>query len=345
MYLGGARVATDNREGNAKALHVQMLKARNKQSWRSSPPGPNEIFETVEVLASRLPNGGVPKKKGKNAKIDSCLLIGFDTEYQSVGPLGRDDLKSEGAQNEILSYQFSVKLVATDPSSSSSIAPTEGIILPDPGERMKMGDFVVGAIGTFLKANPEVPVPETIYLVGHFTRSDLPAFSDFGSSAKAYFSNIRNTFVTGREIVKVQLDDEAGNPTGMLKFMIRDTMLLAPNGVKKLEDLGSIVGLEKLKLAGDGDTEAAVKRDMKALYQSNWPLFRSYAVRDAEICVRYSERVIRQYQAMFELPILPVTMSKFLGRKKCSRCGRNKDAIRWRCWVVKISKQLNLSPH
>ena len=63
--LGVALGVTDSspavREGKAAALRNRMLNAHNKQTWRTTPPGPSEIFETVEVSASRLRNGGVPE--------------------------------------------------------------------------------------------------------------------------------------------------------------------------------------------------------------------------------------------------------------------------------------------
>ena len=55
-----------------------------------------------------------------------------------------------------------------------------------------MEQFVRIAIGSFVEEHPDVLVPENVYLIGHFTRADLPAFAGFKNQARELMSNVRN---------------------------------------------------------------------------------------------------------------------------------------------------------
>jgi hypothetical protein len=50
-------------------------------------------------------------------------------------------------------------------------------------------------------------------------------------------------------------------------------------------------------------------RNMDKLRSENWPLFKSYALTDAEICVRYIEQVINQYKAITGKSKVPITLT------------------------------------
>ncbi len=98
-------------------------------------------------------------------------------------------------------------------------------------------------------------------------------------------------------------------------MQLRDTILLAPGNAKSLADIGEIVGLPKIALANDPDEDVRIKENMKQFYIENWDLFRHYAIRDAEVCVRYAEKVMRQFDTLFETFKLPITLTQF-GTKK-----------------------------
>jgi hypothetical protein len=83
-------------------------------------------------------------------------------------------------------------------------------------------------------------------------------------------------------------------------------MLLTPQSSKSLKALGELVGVEKVELTPDREEFKRVIRNMDKLRYENWPLFKRYALTDAEICVRYMEKVIDQYKAVtgnFKVPI------------------------------------------
>ncbi|WP_240482159.1 DNA polymerase [Ruegeria marisrubri] len=91
-----------------------------------------------------------------------------------------------------------------------------------------------------------------------------------------------------------------------LYVKIRDTIALAPTGAKSLAKLGEILGFEKLKLSDDPKQEQHYKENMADLLEDNWPLFRDYAIRDAEVCAQYTVRMIRLYfekTGKFKLPV------------------------------------------
>jgi hypothetical protein len=63
-------------------------------------------------------------------------------------------------------------------------------------------------------------------------------------------------------------------------------MLLAPDGGKSLDNLGSIIGLEKLDLP-----QGYTKDEMQRLLEERPTEFEAYAIRDTEITARYVERI------------------------------------------------------
>ena len=74
-----------------------------------------------------------------------------------------------------------------------------------------------------------------------------------------------------------------------VRVHIADTMLLAPDGGKKLENLGEILGLAKLDLP-----EGYEKDQMLKVLQEQPEAFEHYAIRDAEIAAKYLQRIQEQ---------------------------------------------------
>lgn len=255
-----------------------------------------------------------PKRQGKKKAppITSYLLIGFDTEYQSIAAVDVTEVRrgEADAKNVVLSYQYYVKLVekAGDAGRALSVS---GIIVPKDGERLAFEDFIAFAVGVWLGEFPDQQAPANIYLVGHFTRADLPAFSEFQDISRHHLSAIRNTLVSMGPAIKIMIGEEDADEDIELKVELRDTLLLAPGNAKSLGSVGEIVGFEKMRLHTDVREEIRIKENMSELRETNWPLFRDYAIRDAEICVRYAERIMRQHTALFDDFRLPVTLTSF----------------------------------
>ncbi|MRG54589.1 hypothetical protein GF108_03195 [Phyllobacterium sp. SYP-B3895] len=285
------------------------MKTLNVQTFNTATPEQGGSPLSVSIGSHNFSKQG---RKGKSAS--RHLLIGFDTEYQSIAPVMRDDIEGKRARNEILSYQYSVKLVEADAEASEPPIMTSGIIIPEENQRLFLNDFIVASVGALVQKYPDIILPSDAYLIGHFTRADLPAFEGFADHARRLLSNVRSTFVSIDTSQKLAIIDEKGNDIGALSIRMRDTMLLAPANAKSLAAIGDILGFPKVELADSPEEELRIKENMKDYRKTNWDEFREYAIRDAEICVAYGERIIRQNQKLFNEFKMPVTLTSF-GRK------------------------------
>lgn len=285
--------------------------SQNAYTFKIEPDAEGGRTRTVSIGRHNVHPPVNKISRGKKARISSHLLIGFDTEYQSNESAEKTSSFEAGSRNDILSYQFCVKLVHVDQIAPPTID-TSGIIIPSSldDNRISMEDFVRIAIGSFLEVNPEVIVPPDIYLIGHFTRADLPAFSDFKNKAQTLMANVRSTFLTLGSYIPVPVSDD-DDQFVEFKVRIRDTIALAPANAKSLAEVGKIVGLDKITLADSPGEEIAIKSNMARLREENWPLFKHYAIRDAEVCVRYAERILRQHQSLFDDFQIPATLTSF----------------------------------
>lgn len=255
-----------------------------------------------------------PKRQGnkKAPPVESYLLIGFDTEYQSIAAVDVTQVRrgAADAKNVVLSYQYCVKLVekAGDIGRDLSVS---GIVVPKDGERLTFEDFIAFAVGAWLGEFPDQQAPANIYLVGHFTRADLPAFNAFAEIVQEHLTSIRNTLVSMGSPITIMVGGHSQDDELALKVQLRDTVLLAPGNSKSLSAVGDILSMPKVRLHKDVYEEARLKANMAELRDSNWPLFRDYAIRDAEICVRYAERIMRQNTSLLNDFRLPVTLTSF----------------------------------
>jgi hypothetical protein len=171
---------------------------------------------------------------------------------------------------------------------------------------LSVGDFLVFALGTGIAQHPDIQIPTDIYLCAHFTRADIPAFEDFGSHEGRKLlnlSSVRNTFVSINKNVPINIICSKTAETIPLKVCVRDTMHLAPQGKKSVHELGKMLGFPKIDLGIE------VKRNMKCFRQWDWFSFREYAIRDAEVCVRYAKDIIRAFDQETGKFKLPVTLT------------------------------------
>ena len=252
------------------------------------------------------------KKKGKKKKSSSgkFLIIGFDTEYKTRGEaFERHELQEGIGRNEILSYQVHCKLHDPDQPEAQEWG---GICFPEDGSvdnRLSLKDLISFAIWKGINSGAVSVVPTRIYLVGHFTRADIPAFSDFQSLTKM-MSAVRNTFLSIDGFIPVDFTFEEGEGEKVtVEILLRDTMLLTPAGSKSLRALGELVGLQKIQLDPDPKKDQWYKENMDVLLKDDPDLFDRYALNDAVICVRYADRMIQQCQALLGQSKLPVTLT------------------------------------
>ncbi len=152
-------------------------------------------------------------------------------------------------------------------------------------------------------------VPKSIYLLGHFIRADFPAFSDFKDNARLT-SNVRSTFVSIDSAIPVRFGEE-DNPIAEFNVIVRDTILLAPSNAKSLADIGDLLGFPKIQLGQTPKEEREIKENMARFRKERWSEFREYAIRDAQVCVRFAERIIQQSTKLFDSFKMPATLTSF----------------------------------
>ncbi len=233
------------------------------------------------------------------------LIIGFDTEYKTPEtPLTSDELQAGFGKNKILSYQVHCKLY--DPEIPDYYD-WKGICYPPEGERLSLSDILTFAFWKGKDTFRGLRIPPTIYLVGHFTRADIPTFSDFQTLTKM-MSSVRNTFLSIEGHIGVQYQFDNGQNTN-LKIYVRDTMLLTPATSKRLADLGDLVDVPKIKLADTDEKDLFYKKNMDLLLKEDPDLFERYALNDATICVRYVEKLVSQTKGLLGSTKIPVTLT------------------------------------
>lgn len=232
---------------------------------------------------------------------ETYLIIGFDTEFKTPEHLvTRAEIVLGMAKYRVLSYQFHAK--------TSDGHEWQGICCPEGDERMTLGQFVVFALGLGARDHQIKNMPTKIYLVGHFTRADIPAFADF-QDLTYLMSSVRNTFVSIDTGVKMRIDYPDGSASTSLILLFRDTMLLTPQASRSLKEMGKLVGQAKLQLDPDEAKHKDMIRNMDKVRVEHWDLFKRYAINDATICVRYIEKVIEQFEQITGKKKVPVTLT------------------------------------
>lgn len=211
-----------------------------------------------------------------------ALVIGIDTEYSPESV----------TTNNVLSYQF---------FASSPAGDWLGIHYPSRKRRLKLARYIGSVIKIGLKEGFLQEWPSEVILCAHFALADFPAFEDLSNLVRK-MDTVRRTFISLQKPIKITCYDE-NRHARKVQVQIRDSMLLAPNGKASLKDLGDILGIEKLNL-----DEGQIER-MDVLLASNKPLFETYALRDAEICVRYCDKMRELHHALLGMNTIPFTLS------------------------------------
>lgn len=264
-------------------------KPRRKKKKKASTQSEGDLPETPEVTP--------------------YLVIGFDTEFKTpADPLTRPDLYEGKGKYEVLSYQVACKVF--DPSKPDQ-REWSGICYPADSTvdgRLSLSDIVTFAIWRGVQSGVIAEVPRLIYLVGHFTRADIPALSDFQTLTKL-MSSVRSTFLSIDNSIPITFDFEDERLPVTVNVLIRDTMLLTPAASKGLKALGELVGVDKVTLSDDPEKELFYKRNMDRLMEDDPELFEKYAITDAEICLRYVEQLADQYMELLGVSKIPVTLT------------------------------------
>lgn len=246
------------------------------------------VTQPVARSAKTLDNFPLIPQKSKNRLDVSSELhldIGFDTEYV---------YNPHTKQNDILSYQSYVVL----PDGTG----IPGILYPASAhkkDRLSLKNFLAKTLTPLLKNDQITEWPGSITLYAHFLRADVASFADFWSDHKILLKGIRSTVSsfknrygidfdeveTRREKNSLIMFDKRTSPSHCSNVTFTDTLLITPGGMG-LTECGELLGLPKLTIPAPYSIS-----DMRQYLKGDRRGFEAYAVRDAEIAVRYALQV------------------------------------------------------
>ena len=229
----------------------------------------------------------IPRKSKKRLDVSSQLHleIGFDTEYV---------YNPQTKQNDILSYQSYVVL----PDGTG----VPGILYPASAhkkDRLSLKNFLAKTLTPLLKNEQITEWPGSMTLYAHFLRADVASFADFWSDHKILLKGIRSTVSSFKNRYGIDFDevenrreknslitfDKRTSPPRCSNVTFTDTLLITPGGMG-LAECGQLLGLPKLTIPAPYSIS-----DMRQYLKGDRRGFEAYAVRDAEIAVRYALQV------------------------------------------------------
>lgn len=216
---------------------------------------------------------------------DLTLHIGFDTEYV---------FNPETRQNDILSYQSYV--VLPDNTGISNI-----IYPPDSQKKSRLSfkEFLFQTITPLLETGAITKWPGIINIYAHFIRADIASFANFWSDYKILLKGIRGTVSSFKNRYGIDFDeqqerrvkteqimfDKRTSPPRCSNVAFIDTLLITPGGMG-LAECGELLGLPKLTIPAPYSIT-----NMREYLLGDRAGFEAYALRDAEIAVRYALQV------------------------------------------------------
>lgn len=216
---------------------------------------------------------------------DLTLHIGFDTEYV---------FNPETRQNDILSYQSYV--VLPDNTGISNI-----IYPPDSQKKSRLSfkEFLFQTITPLLETGVITKWPGIINIYAHFIRADITSFANFWSDYKILLKGIRGTVSSFKNRYGIDFDeqqerrvkteqimfDKRTSPPRCSNVAFIDTLLITPGGMG-LAECGELLGLPKLTIPAPYSIT-----NMREYLLGDRAGFEAYALRDAEIAVRYALQV------------------------------------------------------
>lgn len=216
---------------------------------------------------------------------DLTLHIGFDTEYV---------FNPETRQNDILSYQSYI--VLPDNTGISNI-----IYPPDSQKKSRLSfkEFLCQTITPLLETGVITKWPGIINIYAHFIRADIASFANFWSDYKILLKGIRGTVSSFKNRYGIDFDeqqerrvkteqimfDKRTSPPRCSNVAFIDTLLITPGGMG-LAECGELLGLPKLTIPAPYSIT-----NMREYLLGDRAGFEAYALRDAEIAVRYALQV------------------------------------------------------
>lgn len=206
-----------------------------------------------------------PVKRQKKHKVNPCI-IGFDTEFQTVGD-----------EQEIISIQLA--------NYAQSVVYTDffdAIKLICGGDLKTITQHqLLWKIEDFLKQSGYVEIPDEIYLISHFAQAEISNLDSLENID--LFQTARG--LSGKyELEYYNLDSDRNVKSQKVRIHIKDLFNIFNCS---LEKVGDYLQIPKVSLQWVGSRDENYwKSHMKDLLKSYPSDFEDYAKTDAEICYR-----------------------------------------------------------
>ena len=207
----------------------------------------------------------LPLKRGRMLK--DFVDVGFDSEFTS---------EENSADRELLSLQFSL---GKGKSSIYYINKREGI----------SSEELLNYTLKFLNEQGAEPAKH-IYLICHFAIAEVSKINDFYDEYKH-----KRGFMTRPKVSEFNKALRWEKNFGEITLHIADLFGHMKTG---LEEVGTSLGYEKLKIDVDGKNHSYWIKNMKELSEKHRELYEAYALRDAEITVEAFQRLTETYKPL-----------------------------------------------
>lgn len=300
--------------GSRKTLTLPGFELRIKKCEFSQPAvgNPDELINPLASSTPLNPEYALQRQlkwmqdeiNAYAAGIDTLALgngpavhIGIDSEWQFI---------PEQNRNRVLSYQFHL---------FSPLGEIAGMLYPKvPDRRVQFENFLGLILQLAMHSEVIEAWPFKVYVYAHFLRADMTHFDSFWAN-KRKVDGMRGTIasVTGDYEADwideskryrpgpLVLRDEYRHPRRTLVRFV-DTLLLTPGNLG-LDAAGELIGVDKLVLPAGYD-----KSEMGRLLAERPEDFETYALKDAEIAVRYGLKVREFVSEEIGLNKLPPTI-------------------------------------
>jgi len=259
----------------------------------------DEVFDIQALIKAELAESYAKPHETVTASGDP-VHVGIDSEYVQNG---------EKDGNVVLCYSFYL---------SGKAFTLKGVIYPESPaykDRWTFEKFIGYVLHEALKQGVIETWPRVTYVYGHFLRADVPSFQGFWKH-KHDVDALRNTITSMRTgvgvhhvakapgkatIAPVTLRKQSGHAIQSFVTFV-DTLLLTP-GRKGLDAVGEMIGVDKLTIP----PPYSITR-MDELLAGDRDFFQRYAIRDAEIAVKYGLKMHEFSREVLGLKKTPLTI-------------------------------------
>lgn len=259
----------------------------------------DDLEDDLETFLADLENGAT----GLRQAAGECLWVGFDAEWV---------FDESRQQNRILSIQLYVPsqpAISSDEGKAEQVKRLSRVILargPNREERPELRGALRNMVETALEERLIAEEPRLIYVVGFGLRFDLGALADFGE-LKRQVDSVSGKVATVKSHAELEFSRNMVAGDSLEPIMIGlhfiDVAAHVPPG-KALRDIGQLIELPKLPIPQPYSIERMdeyLRLDPEGYY--------AYAMRDAEIAVRYAMRLAEFAREELKISTLPATAS------------------------------------